>query len=216
MLYSRDPRQLPEWICYDSIVRKTTRDGSTISTMKNVTPVDPRWLGALSIGCKLLKLGDTLEIPPPQYDSERDCILCSVVTKFGDHGWLLPPIQVSMFEALQRGSKNLMPDDPYRWFARSLLEGKIFEELRPLKSYLNDDPSIITRKKPSAKVGLLVSSLSQKNIACAENLLEYWAVSDSKFLFKDLKSWVKKENVSDAKSLWIKTVTETIERWKRQ
>lgn len=214
VLYSRDPRQLPEWVCYDSVVRKNTRDGSTISTMKNVTPVDPQWLGALSVGCKLLSLGDTLEIPPPKYDFDRDSIVCSVVTKFGDQGWLLPPIQIDISEALQRGSKNLMPDDPYRWFARSLLEGKIFDELRPLKSFLNDDPSIITRKKPSAKVGLIISSLSQRDIACAENLVKYWAISDNKFLFKDLKKWVKPDNADDAKSLWIDVVTKKVQQWK--
>jgi hypothetical protein len=94
------------------------------------------------------------------------------------------------------------------------LEGKVFDELRPLKAFLNDEPSIITRKKPCTKVGLLVSSLSQKCIASAESLVQYWAMSDNKFLFKDLKNWVKQEKTSDAKLLWIDVVTRKVEQWK--
>jgi hypothetical protein len=45
VLHSRDYRQLPEWVCYDHIVRKTTKHGRVVAVMKNVTPIDPRWLG---------------------------------------------------------------------------------------------------------------------------------------------------------------------------
>ena len=149
--------------------------------MRKVTHLDPQWFGLLSMGCKLLSVGDPLDIPVPKYDTDRDSIMCSVVTKFGDQGWILPPIQVKMDDALRKGSKNIMSDDPYRWFARYLLEGKVFKELKSLKGFLNDDPSIITRKKPSTKIGLLVSTLSGNGISSADDLIKYWVEKDSKF-----------------------------------
>ena len=214
VIFSRDPRQLPEWVCYDSVIRKATRDGNTISTMRNVTPIDPQWLGSLSLGCKLLTTGDPLDVPVPKYDPDRDSIMCSVITKFGDEGWILPPIQVKMNDILNSGSKNIMSDDPYRWFARCLLEGKVFKELKDLKGMLNEDPSVITRKKASSKIALLVSSLSGKDISCAEALTKYWAEGNNKFLFKNLRSWVKKENASEVKEMWISMVKSKVSAWR--
>ena len=122
VLYSKDPRKLPEWICYDTLTRKTIKDGSTISTMKNVTAIDFNWLGAIASGSKLLALHEPLTVPTPKYDSNLDTVVCSVVTKYGDHGWLLPPLQVPIHEALtpsnkinsNKRSSDIMNDDPYR------------------------------------------------------------------------------------------------------
>jgi len=214
VIASRDPRQLPEWICYDSIIRKTTKNGETISTMTNVTPIDPNWLGALADGSNLLTKGEPMNFPTPKYDTDKDAIICSVVTKYGDQGWLLPPVQVVMSEVIQKGTKQTsiaLGDDPYRWFARHLLEGKVLEELKGLKAMLNDDASIITRRKPVSKVAILVSSLAEKGIDSASKLIKHWADEDSKFLFKCLKSWVKKDDVSAVKRLWISTVKKRIE-----
>ena len=133
-----------------------------------------------------------------------------------NQGWILPPIQVKMDDALRKGSKNIMSDDPYRWFARYLLEGKVFKELKSLKGFLNDDPSIITRKKPSTKIGLLVSTLSGNGISSADDLIKYWVEKDSKFLFKNLKSWVKKENASEVKKMWIDMVKKRTVEWSEE
>lgn len=214
VLFSRDPRQLPEWICFDSIIRKTTRKGETISTMINITPIDPNWLGTLAAGSKLLSIGEPINFPMPKYDQEKDEIICSVLTKYGDQGWLLPPVQIVMSKVLQKATKQTSAvggDDPYRWFARSLLEGKVLEELKGLKPLLNDDPSIITRKKPVGKVAMLVSNLAEHEIDSASKLTKHWANQDNKFLFKLLKTWVKKDKVSDAKRLWIDTVKKRIQ-----
>ena len=100
VLFKRDFRHLPEWVCYDSVVRKATKDGSTISTMRNVTPIDSSWLGKIAQGSQLLFLGDLQNTPIPVYDSQNDRILCSVTTKYGDRGWLLSSNQVDMKVAL--------------------------------------------------------------------------------------------------------------------
>mmetsp|Transcript_9417 Transcript_9417/g.11903 ORF Transcript_9417/g.11903 Transcript_9417/m.11903 type:complete len:1448 (-) Transcript_9417:1876-6219(-) len=214
VLFSRDPRQLPEWVCYDSLIRKTTKKGDTISMMTNVTPIDPSWLGTLADGSQLLMLGDPINIPQPMYDADKDAVLCSVSTKYGDQGWILPPLQIEMKKVLQEsGSKQnlgIMQDDPYRWFLRNLLEGKVLSEVKNVSTMLNDDPAIITRRKPLSKVGLIVSALSNADIDSKDGLIKYWAEKDDKFLFRQLKSWIKKDKISDFKKLWIDTVKKRI------
>ena len=51
-----------------------------------------------------------------------------------------------MYDEIIRGRKQKQSilDDVYRWFARYLLEGKVFSKLRNLLSMLNDPPAIIT------------------------------------------------------------------------
>lgn len=63
-MFSRDFRQLAQWVCYDSVIRKSAKDGTPVRVMKNITPIDPSWLGELSKGTKLLAFGAPLLSPP--------------------------------------------------------------------------------------------------------------------------------------------------------
>merc|ERR1712232_1278925 len=96
VLFSRDARSLPQWVCYDYLVRKKLKDGTPIATMKNVTPVDASWLGTLAKGSNLFSLGGLLPSPRPTYDAERDEVMCYVETKFGNHNWEIPHVKVGM------------------------------------------------------------------------------------------------------------------------
>lgn len=216
--FSRDSRRLPQWVCFDSIVRKEIRTGDTVATMKNITPIDPSWLGSLAKGSRMLSLGEPLPSPLPSYDVDLDAILCSVSTKFGSRGWEIPPVQVEMFEALHssdtKKSGHFLVDDSFRWFARFLLEGKVLPELSGLTEMLNDEPSIITRKKPMKKVALLVSALSSAGVDSAGALRKHWAEVDDKFLFSHLKSWTKGEHKAEVKCMWIAAVKSNVKQWK--
>jgi ATP-dependent RNA helicase DHX37/DHR1 len=199
-------------------VRKTTKSGGTVTNMKNITPVDPSWLGSLAKGSHMLLLGEPLPTPLPSYDADNDAILCSVSTKFGSRGWDIPPVQVKMFDALQSPDAkkcfHFLVDDSFRWFARFLLEGKVLPELVGLTRMLNDEPSIITRKKPLKKVALLVSALSSAGVDSAAALRRHWAQVDDKFLFPHLKNWTKGEHAADVKRIWIATVKTNVKQWK--
>lgn len=216
--FSRDSRRLPGWVCFDTIVRKETKTGDTLAKMKNITPIDPSWLGSLAKGSRMVSLGEPLPSPLPSYDADQDAILCSVSTKFGSRGWEIPPVQVEMFGALQssdaKKSGHFLVDDSFRWFARFLLEGKILPELAGLSDMLNDEPSIITRKKPMKKVALFVSSLSSAGVDSAGALRKHWAEVDDKFLFPHLKSWTKAEHKADVKHMWIAAVKSNVKQWK--
>lgn len=210
----------PEWVCYDSIVRKKKRDGTSITTMQKVTPIDPDGLAMILHGSNLLLLGSPLGNPLPRYDREKDAIQCAVESKFGSHGWEIPPLYVEMYDAINKenGSKSrssaVIEDDSFRWFARMLLEGKVLSELASLPQLLNDEPSIITRRQLVKKVSLFVSALSDAGVDSAAALRKHWAEKDDKFLFKMLKPWVKSGSAADVKRLWIAAVKKNVEVWK--
>ena len=212
----------PEWLCYDSILRKKKNDGTTVAIMQKVTPIDAEWLAELCHGSNLLTLGSPLATPIPRYTKNEDSIQCALDTKFGTHGWQVPPLFVDMNGIVERGGHNnqrkqssaILPGDSFRWFARYLFEGRVFSELSGLSAVLNDDPAIITRRRPSKKVALLVSTLSQSDVYNARALQKHWAEKSNKFLFKELKPWIKKGCVEDAKKIWINAVNARLEAWR--
>jgi ATP-dependent RNA helicase DHX37/DHR1 len=223
VLHSRDPRRLPQWVCYETLERKVRKDGTPLAVMKRVTPIDPAWLGQVAAGSRLLTFGDPLEVPRPVYDADRDEIMCSIVTKFGKHGWEVPPVKrglPSVLADLARRNKHSPHyglGDEYRWFARFLLEGKVLANLEPLRELLNDDPAVITTGKGSSssskKAVLLVSALESANICTAQGLREHWAAVDDKFLFKYLKHWVRQDDADKVRAvqrLWITAVQESV------
>ncbi|KAL3777890.1 hypothetical protein ACHAW5_002061 [Stephanodiscus triporus] len=68
----------PEWVCFDSIVRKTKKDGTSIATMQKVTPIDAEWIATLCHGSSLMIIGSPLATPAPRYIKEKDSIQCAV------------------------------------------------------------------------------------------------------------------------------------------
>ena len=220
VVFSRDARLLPQMVCFDSLTRKTLKDGTPIAVMKKITPISASWLGELAVGSKLLRLGEPLSLPPPTFDRDQDAVLCSVSTKYGFHSWELPPVKIEMFNALQgpgaKSSGQFAPDESFRYFARFLLEGKVLPELEGLSAMLNDSPSVISRKVPVKKAGLLVSALSSAGVDSASALRKHWAEENDKFLFKYLKHWIKADCVADAQKLWIETVNRNIEQWRQR
>ena len=216
VVFSRDPRQLPKWICYDSIIRKTTKDGTPVATLKNITPIDCAWLGTLAKGSRLLTLGEPQPTPIPTYDAEDDVVLCSVRTKYGNHGWEIPSVQAEMYTVLQspeaKSSSHFLSDDSFRWFARFLLEGRVFDEIKDIS--WNDNPTLVTRRTPSAKVALLVSALATAGIDSAAALRKHWAEKDTKFLYSAIQKWVPPDSAAHVKSVWISMVKKKVKIWK--
>ncbi|KAL3922229.1 MAG: hypothetical protein SGILL_002317 [Bacillariaceae sp.] len=215
-IYNRDYRQLPRWVCYDSVIRKTAKDGTPLSVLKNVTPIEPQWISDISSNTQLVSYGPPVALPPPSYDANQDAVLCSVTTKYGNHGWKMPPIRKTMYDVLQsseaKNSPDFLPDDSFRWFARCLWEGRVIKELGGLLELMNDSPALITRKSPSSKVTMLVNSLSGEGVDSAAALRKHWAEVDDKFLFRHLKSWIKPEHHATAKKIWVHAVRQNIKK----
>lgn len=205
VLFTRDYRRLPQWVCYESLHRKSLKDGRIVAIMKNLTPLDPCWLSFLAIGSPMLTIGDPIQSPPPSYDEAEDIITCSMKTKYGFHGWEIPSVQRPFATAvLTAGGRGLFTeDDLFRWFGRFLLEGKIFSELKAMENMLNDPPSVVTRKISSSKVIALVSTLSRHGIDNKHSLIHHWTKVNDKFLFSLMKKWVRPEQAPAFKTMWI-------------
>jgi ATP-dependent RNA helicase DHX37/DHR1 len=118
-----------------------------------------------------------------------------------------------MYDLLQKHGSSLQ-DDSYRWFARYLLEGKVLPQLSGLSELLNDEPAIITRRKPMKKIVVLVSALTDAGVDSAMALRKHWAEKDDKFLFKMLKPWVKQDSAEKVKTLWIGAVIANVNMWR--
>jgi len=239
VVYARDFRSLPAWVCYDSLVRKTTtttKHGGTTTTttttravMKRLTPILPTWLSHMAQGSPLLTVGEPLAQPPPSYDATNDCIQCAVTTKFGT--WEIPSQYIPLQQALSEYPKTkhfLAEDASSRYFARFLLEGKVFSELNNNNNNNNrqnllllytDDPSIVTRSSSFfvKKVTLLVSALSSHGIDSKQSLCRHWATIDKTFLYPILSQhWIREDQKNTFQSLWKTMVLKYIHEWKEQ
>ena len=209
VLYSHDTRQLPQWVCFDALVRKTHRKtGQTYVVMKGVTAIDPSWLGYLAKGSRLLSLGAPLSSPMPQFSVDQDSMLCSVTTKFGRHSWDISPIRIPWQQAFSSFATNrvLSSNDVYAWFGRCLLEGKVFPELDALRGMLVQDASVLTNTKIRPKaVQSFLASIQSNNLTSRKDLLAKWRERGARFLWSSIQPLVRPERVSEAERLWIKT-----------
>ena len=209
VLYSNDSRQLPQWVCYDTLVRKThQKTGQTIVTMKGVTALDASWLGSLAKGSRLLHLGNPLVSPAPQYNTDQDEMLCSVTTKYGRHSWEITPVRIPWEQAFAQNEANraLSSDDVFAWFTRCLLEGKVLPELHALRGMLRQDITVITnaRVRPKAILGLL-ATMQSADIHSRKSLCRAWRDRGPRFLWSGIQPLVRPERVAEAERLWVGT-----------
>eukprot|EP00593_Proboscia_inermis_P002057 CAMPEP_0171293538 /NCGR_PEP_ID=MMETSP0816-20121228/1829_1 /TAXON_ID=420281 /ORGANISM="Proboscia inermis, Strain CCAP1064/1" /LENGTH=220 /DNA_ID=CAMNT_0011764503 /DNA_START=134 /DNA_END=793 /DNA_ORIENTATION=- len=118
VLFTRDWRQLPEFVCFDTIVQKTkTVRGETAlpSFIARVSVVDPTSLAQLvtedEYGGPLLTLGKpilmqdetTQQYQQPRYNRQRDSIVCGVSVSYGNPAnWKLPLVTMEMQDAIAR------------------------------------------------------------------------------------------------------------------
>ena len=112
----------------------------------------------------------------------------------------------ALLKQSNKGTIHFDHKDSFRWFARFLLEGKVLPELSQLTAFLNDSPSLITRRQPTAKVSNLVSRLVEADINSASSLQRHWKEVNDKFLFRELKSWIRSEDRPQAIQVWIAAV----------
>ena len=210
VLYTGDTRQLPKWICYDTLVRKThKKSGQTIVTMKGVTSFDPSWLGNLSKGSRLLHLGVPLASPMPHFSPDQDTMLCAVTTKFGRHSWEIAPVRIPWEQAFASQTTNyrsISSDDLYAWFARCLLEGKVVPEFDALRGMLRQEAAALTNTKMHPKsVQRLLLAVQSADLSCRQKLVSAWRDRGPRFLWSSIQPLMRPERVTEAERLWVMT-----------
>ena len=212
--------QLPEFVCYESIVRKVQKHRelgpTTVSFMNCVSTLDASWLAVLAKDSPLLKLGEPMNTPPPIYNVHTHSIQWFRNVRYGAHAWALPPFRTEIRNFHTTSGSTVMEDDEYRWFARFLLEGSlplVGLDQGQLKECWNDSPALITRRKAVGKVAQLVSELAKYKIASVPQLQEHWGTTSQVYLFRQLRSWTKEEFREEVKSVWIDAVQRNIQEW---
>ena len=131
--------------------------------------------------------------------------MCYRDVVYGEAGWKLPPARSNMRECMD-GSNfkegiGAQMGDNFMWFARLLLEGKVYSELDGLVACLNDKPSSITSRKQLSKIVLLVSTLESDDIDTKEKIAKKILAND-KYLWDKVKNWCLKEKRAQFKSIW--------------
>jgi hypothetical protein len=101
--------------------------------------------------------------------------------------------------------------DVFAWFARRLLEGDVFEELKGLRPFLKDDPRAISLRKNVKSVGVLVDALKQAGCASREKMVQLLG-EDQKWLWGSVKGWAVKDKEGREKfqKLWMAMVKAAI------
>ncbi|KNE57593.1 hypothetical protein AMAG_03283 [Allomyces macrogynus ATCC 38327] len=177
-----------------ALVFTQLQQGTRNVWMKGVTAVDLAWVPV--VGKDLCVFSKPLEMPAPTYDAKSDTLTCHVVPRIGPFSWELPTTKVPLTK----------PPAVHQWFARYLLEGKVFPGWAPLNAVWVTQPSAITKDtyRGQKRVLALVQDLMVKKVASKAQLLEVWKTYPA-FLLDAVVQWVPPELTDAVHSQWPMT-----------
>ncbi|KAJ3185761.1 ATP-dependent RNA helicase dhx37 [Gaertneriomyces sp. JEL0708] len=224
-------RPAPEYVVYDELLGKEekiaadnsglvgTRQNAAIVVdgvevkklwMKGITIIDSTWIASIAPK-SLVKSGKIAEQPAPKWVEDQDKIMGYCSSTMGPKLWELPVQRVELPYLRDR----------CRWFARTLLEGKITnlmaerkwklktkkqqeewelehtEVLPLLRQYLNADPTNVTKDttKHQQKVVDFVEALVKADVDSKAKLLSHWRSEGAKpqFLLREYLAWLPSE-----------------------
>lgn len=130
-LYRSDPTAaLPEYICYNSLLR--SHRGDTLY-MSCCTVVSSNWLPELASDCPLLRWSAPLSSPLPEYDAHKDHVVCYAIPKYGAHSWELAPVKRIMLECYSSCETTIEETTALKHASTSLGQSKLTQEILALK-----------------------------------------------------------------------------------
>ncbi|XP_015276340.1 PREDICTED: probable ATP-dependent RNA helicase DHX37 [Gekko japonicus] len=178
-------KQLPEFVVYQEIVETTKM------YMKGVSAVEPEWIPLLlPMYCHFEK---PLEHPPPSYCPETGNIKCHRLSVFYRVGWPLPAVEVDYPEGIDR----------YKYFARFLLEGKVFKKLGSFTRCLLSNPVIMLKSwsKLQPRTEFLLKALVSENADNRDALLAAWN-RNPEYLLEEYCQWVPEAARESVSKIW--------------
>ncbi|XP_033224203.1 probable ATP-dependent RNA helicase kurz [Belonocnema kinseyi] len=178
-------KESPEWIVYQEVYETNK------IYIRGVTAIDPEWLPTFAPD--LCNMNEPLVDPPPWYDEEAGEVMCYMTGTFGPGGWELPKMKLTY-------PKNV---DGVRWFARFLLEGKVFPKLKRFVKSLLTTPRNISASwaKILPRIEAITKPLLSKGVMSREKLKQEW-LTDEKFLLGAYQMWLPKSASGLAASIW--------------
>lgn len=149
---------LPEFVVYHEIY-ETNR-----MYMRGISAIEPEWL--ITYVPTLCNLSEPLNEPEPTYDSDTGKVYCSVTGTFGPQAWQLPCTKIEFPKTLSA----------YKWFARFLLEGKVFKQLEKYVKTLLSSPATMLRvwAKLQPRTENFLKALIAKEITSKMILMKVW------------------------------------------
>jgi hypothetical protein len=233
-LYKKDPTApLPDYVVYTSLVRNHAND---TTYMVCVSQVQPAWISALTRDSPLLHWSPPMTSPTPFYDAHTDTLMCYVSPSYGVYRWDLPPVKRPMRDCIDNGdtpndsatasstllgkkssasgSGSFAPvgyrkqDEPFRWFARTLLEGHVISghpvALSLRAEHMKESPQAFTQMKPLPAVANLLRSIAENGVCSKKMLINLLRESAGKKLFlqEEIEQLLKLEKRSAFRKSW--------------
>ncbi|KAL7749382.1 putative ATP-dependent RNA helicase DHR1 [Sorochytrium milnesiophthora] len=220
---------LPKALVFTELLRTSKGGGSSINYlidadaqdadvpsrvfMKCLTAVELDWI--VKVVPSMCTFGKPMETPTPRYSKDLDTVTCFTEPTVGPHAWTLPLAEVP-FRLLLSGHSALLvsssssksqqaPVDAYKWFARSLLEGKVApsELWAAMQPHWLSKPTMLTKATfgNQKRIADLVRALAAHNILSRKQLVEAWAKTPS-YLLEQVKLWLPADQHNKLTAAW--------------
>lgn len=153
-------KTLPEYVVYQEVYETNKL------YMRGVTAIEPEWLAVYVPS--MCNLSDPLTDPEPRYNPQTGKVHCTVTGTFGPQAWPLPNIDIPYPHNLE----------VYKWFARFILEGKVYKKLEKYKQFLLSQPNIMVKTwaKLQPRTEAIVKALMGKSVYTKKLLDEVFVV----------------------------------------
>ena len=178
----------PEWVVYQEVYEVQGK-----MYMRGVTAIDPTWLPDFCpMDCNLSK---PLSEREPFFDQERGQVLTFRSGTFGERGWILPLIQTVHPQVAERT----------KMFAKFLLEGAVFPDLKPYSEDLLTTPVAMIKTWGNWNIKMtkpLFEALLSAKVDDKQKLVK--ALSENpNFLLKEYLKWLDEKYHKEVKQIWL-------------
>jgi len=193
----------PEYVVYNDISKSK---GGKIY-IKGITAIQPNWLSEFAK--PMVKLSKPLDVPAPRFSSKDDAMYAfvhasyadassSVAQQQGNNVWQLPIQQIEITVG-QYGSNFV-----FGTFARLLIEGKVFKDLRVFKDKLESSGMEVEKmnsEKAIQFVNAIRSLFGNDNSVSKQRLIQRWQ-KEPTFLRDEYVRFVKKRFKTTVQDMW--------------
>ncbi|XP_023312984.1 probable ATP-dependent RNA helicase DHX37, partial [Anoplophora glabripennis] len=178
-------KSLPEFVVYQEIYETNKM------YMRGVTAIEPEWLATYVPS--LCNLSEPLLSPEPRYNPATGKVHCTVSGTFGPQAWPLPHMEIVYPASM----------DAYKWFARYLLEGKVFPRLEKYVTALLSPANIMVKSwaRLQPRTEALLKALLNRDCCSKKVLGDIWSDSPQYLLAEYLK-WLPESAHGEVSLLW--------------
>eukprot|EP00794_Sanderia_malayensis_P014128 gene14128-15605_t len=176
---------LPDYVIYQEIIETSKL------YMRGITCVEESWLATFAAyKCQFSK---PLDAFTPRYDGETGKVKCYMSSTFGPHSWPLQAQELDYPPSVDRT----------KWFARFVLEGKVFQQLEEFVPYLLTPASVMVKTwaKLQPRTEVILKELLTENVFDRLTLQKAWK-ENKDFLLKPYLHWIPGSLHDKVRQIW--------------